>query len=136
MSLLRLSVTGCTRYLVASKHEAPRCISTIALLDRQGRFMSQTSDRRVLQLRTGGNPIHRMEFCIVKKCVLLVAQNLYSVIGLFAVNRKKIAVIHLIREILPKKDDLIRALESLPDSKLILGIYYYRHRILKITLSS
>ena len=130
-----ISVTGCTRYLAVSKHEANTCISTIALLDRQGRFMSQASDSGVLQQRWRGNPLHRMEFWSVKKCVLLVAQNLYSVISLYAVNPKKIAVIHLIREILIKKDDLIRALVALPDSKLMSGSYFYRHRILQITLS-
>ena len=71
-----VSITGCTRYLAVSKHDTNSCISTIALLDRQGRFMSRVSDSGVLQLGWRDNPIHRMEFWSVKKCVLLVAQNL------------------------------------------------------------
>ena len=100
--------------------------------------MSQTSDRRVLQLRTGGNPIHRMEFCIVKKCVLLVAQNLFSVVSLFAVNPKKKAVIHLIREILTEKNNLVRALVSITDQngQLISCSQYKTHRMLQIRLRS
>ena len=132
-----ISVTGCTQYLAISKHNIDTCISTIALLNRQGRFLSQVSDSGVIQKQQWrGNPIHRMEFCSLKKCVFIVAQNLFSAVSLYVVNPKKTAVIHLIREIMIKKDDLIRALVSLPDGQMISGSQSGTHRMLQVRFSS
>ena len=100
-----VSVTGCTQFLAVAKYERSSYIGTVALMDRKGRFMSMASDSGIVQRYAMGNPIHRMEFCLSKRSVFLVAQNLFSAVSLFAVNSKSMSVIHLIREILIKQGE-------------------------------
>ena len=96
--------------------------------------MSMASDGGDVQSYSLGNPIHRMEFCVTKRIVFLVAQNLFSAVSLYAVNSKRTAMIHLIKEILIEQDELIRALISLPGQpgQLVSCSQNKKHRMMQV----
>ena len=92
-----VALTGCTRYLAATTFFEVEFTSRLYLIDRSGKLLGMDSDRA--NARSGSNPVHRMEFCVSKKRIFIVIQNLFSFVSLYLVNPTLKATLSYIRTV-------------------------------------
>ena len=133
-----VAITGCSQYLAVASFSNIDKTSTICLLDRQGRFMSRTTDEGKLVFLDASNTIHRMEFTVFKRHVYLVALSLFTFVSLYLINPRRKADIIYIRSVRILENSVNWTLVSLPSATggLITANQYGELKMIQISLNN
>ena len=103
-------------------------------MNRSGRLLGMDTDRA--NALTSSNPVHRMEFCVSKKRIFIVTQNLFGFVSLYLANPTLKATLSYIRTVQFESSGVNWTLVLLPARKdhLISTIHTGIRYMLKIKL--
>ena len=131
-----MAITGCAVCLAVATYDKASATSTIILVSLRGKVQGSATDNGKSKSASGPNPVHKMSFCTCQKRFYIVAQDLFTHISLYLVNRKRAAELHYLRTVTIKNEDVNWSLVSLPAStgQLISVNNIGHHRLLTIKI--